>query len=106
MRRRCDIAEASLRTRGPFRPALESGADNISDDTQPSLSFAGKFNVIANLDKGIDGVGETDGLTVTAKALPGYPEGMLIVQDGYNRMPLQPQNFKVIDWREVKKAIK
>ncbi|TGE78196.1 phytase [Pseudoalteromonas sp. KS88] len=79
---------------------------NISDDTQPSLSFAGKFNVIANLDKGIDGVGETDGLTVTAKALPGYPEGMLIVQDGYNRMPLQPQNFKIIDWREVKKAIK
>lgn len=78
----------------------------ISDDTQPSLSFAGKFNVIANLDKGIDGVGETDGLTVTAMALPGYPEGMLIVQDGYNRMPLQPQNFKVIDWREVKKAIK
>ena len=78
----------------------------ISDDKEPSLSFAGKFNVIANLDKGIDGVGETDGLTVTATALPGYPEGMLIVQDGYNRMPLQPQNFKVIDWREVKKAIK
>ena len=79
---------------------------NISDDTQPSLSLAGKFNVIANLDKGIDGAGETDGLTVTSKALPGYPEGMLIVQDGYNRMPLQPQNFKVIDWREVKKAIR
>ncbi|WP_394193156.1 phytase [Pseudoalteromonas atlantica] len=78
----------------------------ISGDTQPSLSFAGKFNVIANLDKGIDGAGETDGLTVTATALPGYPEGMLIVQDGYNRMPLQPQNFKIIDWREVKKAIK
>ncbi|TMP11857.1 phytase [Pseudoalteromonas sp. S3178] len=78
----------------------------ISDNTQPSLSFAGKFNVVANLDKGIDGAGETDGLTVTAKALPGYPEGILIVQDGYNRMPLQPQNFKIIDWREVKKAIR
>ncbi|MGO2074162.1 MAG: phytase [Pseudoalteromonas sp.] len=78
----------------------------ISDDTQPSLSFAGKFNVTANLDKGIDGAGETDGLTVTSAALPGYPEGMLVVQDGYNRMPLQPQNFKIIDWREVKKAIK
>ncbi len=78
----------------------------ISDDKEPTLSFAGKFNVIANLDKGIDGVGETDGLTVTATALPGYPEGMLIVQDGYNRMPLQPQNFKIIDWREVKKAIR
>jgi len=77
----------------------------ISDDTQPNLSFAGKFNVTANLDKGIDGAGETDGLTVTSAALPGYPEGMLVVQDGYNRMPLQPQNFKIIDWREVKKAI-
>ncbi|MBQ4858087.1 phytase [Pseudoalteromonas sp. MMG007] len=77
----------------------------ISDDTQPNLSFAGKFNVTANLDKGIDGAGETDGLTVTSAALPGYPEGILVVQDGYNRMPLQPQNFKIIDWREVKKAI-
>lgn len=68
-----------------------------------SLSFAGKFNVAANLDKGIDSAGETDGLTVTPAALPGYPEGTLVVQDGYNRMPLQPQNFKIIDWHEVKK---
>ncbi|MBQ4833140.1 phytase [Pseudoalteromonas sp. MMG010] len=73
---------------------------------KPSLVFSGKFNIIANLNNAIDGVSETDGLTVTAKALPGYPEGILIVQDGYNRMPQQPQNFKIIDWRDVKKGLK
>ena len=74
--------------------------------TAPSLEFAGKFSVISDLSRGIDGVSETDGLTVTAKPLPGYPEGILVVQDGYNRLPQQPQNFKIIDWREVKKVIK
>ncbi|KAA1156332.1 phytase [Pseudoalteromonas fuliginea] len=80
---------------------------NITQNTEvPSLKFSGKFSVIVDLNSGIDGTSETDGLTVTAKPLPGYPEGILIVQDGYNRMPQQPQNFKIIDWREVKKAIR
>ncbi|CAM3919267.1 MULTISPECIES: phytase [Pseudoalteromonas] len=67
----------------------------------PTLEFTSKFNIIANLAHGIDGVSETDGLTVTAKPLPGYPQGVLIVQDGYNRMPQQPQNFKLVDWRQI-----
>ncbi|MDN3476069.1 phytase [Pseudoalteromonas sp. APC 3355] len=82
---------------------IKNGTQGIKT---PSLEFAGKFSVISDLVNGIDGTSETDGLTVTAKSLPGYPEGILVVQDGYNRMPQQPQNFKIIDWREVKKAIK
>ena len=70
-------------------------------ENHPTLEFTSKFNIIANLAQGIDGVSETDGLTVTAKSLPGYPLGVLIVQDGYNRMPQQPQNFKLVDWRQV-----
>ncbi len=81
-------------------------SNNIQDVKTPSLEFAGKFNIVSDLVNGIDGASETDGLTVTSKALPGYPEGILVVQDGYNRLPQQPQNFKIIDWREVKKAIK
>ncbi|PLT26257.1 phytase [Pseudoalteromonas sp. MelDa3] len=82
---------------------IKNGTQGIKT---PSLEFAGKFSVISDLVNGIDGSSETDGLTVTSKSLPGYPEGILVVQDGYNRMPQQPQNFKIIDWREVKKAIK
>jgi 3-phytase len=63
------------------------------------------FRIAMNLQKGIDGVSETDGLTVTPVALPGYPLGVLIVQDGRNRMPHQPQNFKLVDWRQVQALI-
>ncbi|WP_339688611.1 phytase [uncultured Pseudoalteromonas sp.] len=74
-------------------------------EKHPTLEFVSKFNILANLNNGIDGVSETDGLTVTAKPLPGYPLGVLIVQDGYNRMPQQPQNFKLVDWRQVHSLI-
>ncbi|ALS99375.1 phytase [Lacimicrobium alkaliphilum] len=63
------------------------------------------FRIDMDLSKGIDGVSETDGLTVTPVALPGYPQGLLIVQDGRNRMPQQPQNFKLVDWRQVQALI-
>ncbi|WP_151173849.1 phytase [Pseudoalteromonas ruthenica] len=72
---------------------------------EPTLTRLVKFAVTADIEKGIDGVSETDGLTVTAHALPGYPQGVLVVQDGYNRMPQQPQNFKIIDWRQIDKLL-
>lgn len=73
---------------------------------EPNLQLVGKFAIVANLQSGLDGTSETDGLTVTAQPLPNYPQGVLIVQDGYNRMPQQPQNFKIVDWREVEKVLK
>jgi 3-phytase len=71
-------------------------------DDYPVLT---NFMIDMNLRNAIDGVSETDGLTVTSTALPGFPMGVLIVQDGRNRMPEQPQNFKVIDWRQVQALI-
>lgn len=71
-------------------------------DDYPMLA---NFRVDMSLRNAIDGVSETDGLTVTSTALPGLPMGVLIVQDGRNRMPQQPQNFKVIDWRQVQALI-
>lgn len=71
-------------------------------DDYPMLT---NFRIDMNLQHAIDGVSETDGLTVTPTALPGFPMGVLIVQDGRNRLPQQPQNFKVIDWRQVQALI-
>ncbi len=34
-----------------------------------------------------------------------FPQGMLVVQDGDNRLPPDNQNFKLIDWREVTAAL-
>jgi 3-phytase len=47
----------------------------------------------------VDGVTETDGLDVTAAALPGHPQGALVMMDDQNEG--FSTNFKLIDWRQV-----
>ncbi|MCX2836113.1 phytase [Microbulbifer thermotolerans] len=68
--------------------------------------FVGRFRVDINPELGIDGVSETDGLEVTSAALGAdYPQGVLVVQDGRNRLPSAAQNFKLISWTEVADAL-
>lgn len=44
----------------------------------------GSFSLPKNTALGIDGVQDCDGADVTNVALPGFPGGLLITQDGYN----------------------
>lgn len=59
--------------------------------------------VIQIKDGVVDGVQETDGLDVTSLQTPMFPNGILIVQDGYNNN--KAQNFKYIDWNRIKSAM-
>ncbi|MEO0734349.1 MAG: phytase, partial [Bacteroidota bacterium] len=54
-----------------------------------------------------DMVEETDGLDGVSLALPGFPGGALVVQDGFNfdGDTLRAQNFKYVDWGEVLRAL-
>ncbi|WP_250459390.1 phytase [Microbulbifer litoralis] len=63
--------------------------------------FVGHFRVEMNPQRGVDGSSETDGLEVTSAPLPDYPQGLLIVQDGRNRMPAATQNFKLVSWADI-----
>jgi 3-phytase len=66
----------------------------------------GKFHVVANSARGVDGASETDGLDVVSAALgPQFPAGLLVVQDGRNLMPSARQNFKLASWQEVMKVL-
>lgn len=47
-------------------------------------AYLGSFSVPKNAALGIDAVQECDGADVTNVALPGFPGGLLITQDGYN----------------------
>ncbi len=67
----------------------------------PGYPLVGDFRVTADLAAGLDGVSETDGLDVTSASLPGYPQGLIVVQDGRNRLPDAPQSFKLLDWGAV-----
>ena len=76
-------------------------------DAQAPYKVRGRFKVGFNLPAGIDGTSETDGLDVTSANLGGaYAQGMLVIQDGYKRLPDGPQNFKYVAWGDVAKALR
>jgi len=76
-------------------------------DAQAPYRVRGSFRVGYNLAAGIDGTSETDGLEVSAANFGGpYSKGMLVIQDGYKRLPDGPQNFKYVAWEDVAKALK
>lgn len=56
-------------------------------------------------DSSIDDASETDGIDVTAAPLPGFPLGLLVVQDGYNDKPRGNQNFKYVSWAELTRLL-
>lgn len=64
-----------------------------------------RFRIVADEAAGLDGVSETDGIAVSPRALPGYPAGILVAQDGYNELPAENQNFKIVDWRKIRKLL-
>jgi 3-phytase len=47
----------------------------------------------------VDGVTETDGLDVTSAALPGHPEGILVMMDDQNAG--YTTNYKIVDWAGI-----
>ncbi len=71
--------------------------------------YAGSFTLAAGGQDGqggVDGVEETDGLAVTSAALNNsFPRGLLVVQDGINESPAANQNFKLVSWADVERAL-
>lgn len=77
----------------------------VLDATAP-FTVRGAFRIGIDAARGIDGTSETDGLDVTSARLGGpYAQGLLVVQDGHKRLPDGPQNFKLVAWEDVAKAL-
>lgn len=74
-------------------------------DRQAPHTPRGSFSIVANEALGIDEVTHTDGLDVFSGALPGFPRGVLIVQDDGNPKSGENQNFKVVNWADVETAL-
>ncbi|WP_444942924.1 phytase [Microbulbifer sp. ZKSA006] len=82
--------------------ASSQGSDTYALFSRDGSEFLTQFKVGINPQLGIDGSSETDGLAITSANLGAqYPQGLLVVQDGRNRMPRARQNFKLIDWRDI-----
>lgn len=71
------------------------------------FDYVGSFQIAANISAGIDGASETDGLDVSANNFGGaFSDGLLVVQDGRNVMPSQPQNFKLVAFSDILDGLK
>lgn len=76
-------------------------------DAAAPFAVRGAFRIGMDAAKGIDGASETDGLEVSSANLGGaYGRGMLVVQDGFKRMPDGPQNFKAVAWDDIAAALR
>lgn len=76
-------------------------------DAKPPHALRGGFRIGIHAALGIDGVSETDGIEVTSADLGGiYAQGLMVVQDGHKRLPDGPQNFKLLPWADVARALK
>jgi len=95
---------AVYRTRtGGFLLASSQGNDSyIAYQRYRPFKPVGRFRIVDNVAFGVDGVQETDGIEATSVALgPDFPDGILVVQDGSNAPAGNPQNFKLVDWRDL-----
>ncbi|WP_337878667.1 phytase [Rheinheimera sp.] len=65
-----------------------------------------RFRIRLNPQLGIDGSSETDGLELSTLDLgPGFEQGVIVVQDGRNRMPEQGQNLKLVPLEQLKAVL-
>ncbi|MBK8837798.1 MAG: phytase [Hyphomonadaceae bacterium] len=74
-------------------------------DRKPPHAAFGVIKIAPSADGKVDGASTTDGLDASSAALPGFPAGILVVQDDANPISEVDQNFKIVDWREVEKAL-
>lgn len=76
-------------------------------EAQAPYRLRGKFRIGMNPALGIDGTSETDGIELSSANFGGvFSQGMLVVQDGYKRLPDGPQNFKYVPWSAIRDALR
>jgi 3-phytase len=76
------------------------------DGAEPA--YAGRFSVMGGA--GADPVTGADGVAAIAGPVGAFPEGLVVMQDDADTAGEAPgeaprQNFKLVDWREVKRAL-
>lgn len=67
-------------------------------------TYVGWFAVTESGD--IDGVTSTDSIDTWLGPIGNYPQGLIAVRDDMDQPTRGQQNFKLVDWRNIKRAIK
>lgn len=90
---------------GGYLLASSQGNNTFAVYNLEDGAYRGRFSVRTDDETGVDGAEETDGIDATSTPLPGYPKGVFVVQDGYNKPEGSTQNYKYVDWRDIEAAL-
>lgn len=66
-------------------------------------TYVGRFAITES--GGIDGITSTDGIDAWSGPIGDYPEGLIAVHDDMDQPTRGQQNFKLMDWRDIKRAV-
>lgn len=104
-----DVEGMSLYNDGSKGFLVVSGQGNNSYaiyNRLPPFGYRGSVFVVDDAVTGIDGTSDTDGLDASSLVrTQQFPEGLLVVQDGSNAAPQEPQNFKLISWGKISSVL-
>jgi 3-phytase len=85
---------------GGYLIASSQGDSAYAVFALPEERYVGRFAVA---DGDVDGTSETDGLDASSRPLPGYPRGLVVIQDDADDQG--GQNYKLVDWADVAAAL-
>jgi 3-phytase len=104
-----DVEGVALYDNGEQQYLIASSQGNDSYavyDAASPYDFRGRFRIGASETSGVDGAQETDGIEANSAAMgERFPLGIFVVQDGFNAPIGTSQNFKVVDWRDIARAL-
>lgn len=97
------LAIAAKGARGGWLVASSQGDSTYALYRLPSLAYAGRFRIAAG--STIYGTSDTDGIEVSTLSFGrGRAGGLMVAQDGDNAPAAQ--NFKIVRWADVLKAVR
>jgi 3-phytase len=87
--------------------ASSQGANTFSIyNRSGNNDYLGTFKIVANDALKIDRVTDMDGIDVVSTPLgSAFPQGLFVVQDGWNTRPVSNQNFKLVPWENIAEAL-
>ena len=95
------LAIAAKGSRGGWLVASSQGDSSYTAFRLPDMGYAGRFKIAAGA---FGATSDTDGIEINTARFGGGRNGMMIAQDGDNAP--SAQNFKIIRWSDVVKALK
>ncbi len=82
----------------------QGNSEFVVYDRANGYAYVGSFKIGGGAT--VDAVTLTDGIDLTHVSLgPTFPQGVLIVQDHRNTNPIANQNFKLVSWADVARAL-